>query len=161
MAKRSDDIAISQVLRPEFIFFLNGKLTKEDSLRFLSGKIHELVKEIIDYKTLYERLVEVDKLNNVLESGFYIPHAKFKEISRFFAALALLPGGFYDEKSGKTVKSMFLLLSPNKPHFFQKHLNLLARLSGIFQTSFIEKLFSFKTPQEVMETIRNLESPAI
>jgi len=125
---------------------MEGALSKEEAVRRLTEKILPQVEGTISRKALFDRVAEVEKLNPVLESGFYIPHAKFPELDSFHAVLGILPGGFLDPVTGLNVKAMLLLLSPHRPDFFQRHLNILSLLSQTFQSELIEKLAALKTP---------------
>lgn len=158
MIRQKEEVFLSKILKPEYIFFLKGRQKKEEVVKFLSDKISNLVIDKVTPKELFDRVMEVEKLNNVLETGFYIPHAKLQEIRNFFAALALLPDGFNDPaKPSITVRAVLLLLSPNSPSFFQRHLNYLAKLSSLFQISFIDKLLTLTTGQQVFDEIKNSE----
>lgn len=146
MTRQADAIKLSALLSPENIIFLEGALSREDAVRRLTEKMLPQVESIISRKALFDRVAEVEKLNQVLESGFYIPHAKFPDLDGFHTVLGILPGGFHDPATGLTVKAVLLLLSPHRPEFFQRHLNVLSLLSQTFQPELIEKLAALKTP---------------
>lgn len=146
MIKQSDGVSLSSVITPETVVFLEGPLTKEEAVRRLTEAMLPQVEGIIPRKALFDRVAEVEKLNQVLESGFYIPHAKFPELHNFFAVLGVFPEGFTDGPTGLKVRAALLLLSPHKPAYFQLHLNMLSRLSQTFQPDFIEKLAAQKDP---------------
>ena len=146
MIRQADGINLSAILSSENIIFLEGALSREEAVRRLTEKILPQVEGVISRKALFDRVAEVEKLNQVLESGFYIPHAKFPELDGFHAVLGILPGGFHDPVTGLTVKAMLLLLSPHKPAFFQRHLNMLSLLSQTFQPELITKLVALKSP---------------
>jgi len=80
--------------------FLDGPLSKEEAVLRLTEAMLPQVKDIIGRKALFDRVAEVEKLNQVLESGFYIPHAKFPELHNFFAVLGVFPEGFTDPATG-------------------------------------------------------------
>ncbi|HAH31777.1 MAG TPA: hypothetical protein DCL44_05635 [Elusimicrobia bacterium] len=147
MIKQLDSVSFAYLLKPENVFFLKGEFSRESAVGFLTEKIYPQLENVISGKMLSQKVAEVESSNQVLETGFYIPHAKFTEIGRFYMALGLLPSGFNDQASGLTVKAVMLLLSPNKPVFFQKHLNMLSKLSRIFQPAFIETLLSSSSPE--------------
>ena len=154
MIRQSDGVSLSAIINPENIYFLEGKPSREEVVRRLAEKILPQVSGIITGKALFARLAEVEKLNQVLESGFYIPHAKFPELDGFHAVLGICPEGFPDAAAGLTVK-VVLLLSPHKPAFFQRHLNMLSLLSQTFQPELIEKLAALKDPSEVFALIKS------
>ncbi len=146
MIQQSDGVSLSTVINPENIVFLDGTPSREEAVRRLTEMMLPHVTGIISRKLLFDRIAEVEKLNQVLESGFYIPHAKFKELHNFFAVLGILPQGFTDPATGLKVKAALLLLSPHKPAYFQRHLNMLSLLSQTFQPELIEKLAVLKDP---------------
>lgn len=154
MIRQPDGVSLSALITPENVIFLDGKPSKEEAVRQLTEKILPQVAGIIPRKALFDRVAEVEKLNPVLESGFYIPHAKFPDLDNFHAVLGVLPEGFTDPVTGINVKAVLLLLSPHKPAFFQRHLNMLSLLSQTFQPELIEKLAASKGPAEVLALIK-------
>ena len=154
MIRQPDGVSLSALITPENVIFLEGKPSKEEAVRQLTERILPQVSGLIARKTLFDRVAEVEKLNPVLESGFYIPHAKFPELDSFHAVLGILPGGFTDPVTGINVKAILLLLSPHKPAFFQRHLNMLSLLSQTFQPELIEKLAALKDQSAVAALIK-------
>ena len=154
---RQEEVLLASILQSEYVFFLRGKPSKEETVKFLADGLYPQVKSLVTPQALYERVTDVEKLNNVLPTGFYIPHAKLTEIVRFHAALAVIPEGFLDPKSGITVKAALLLLTPNKPLFFQQHLNMLSKLSRLFQPEFINSIVSMESGAQVYEAVRKSE----
>ena len=140
MIRQSDGVSLSALIKPENVIYIEGKPSKEEVLRALTARMQPQVDGVIGAKALADRVAEVEKLNHVLESGFYIPHAKFPELDAFHGVLALVPQGFTDPATGQVVKAALLLLSPHRPAFFQRHLNMLSLLSQTFQPEFIDKL---------------------
>lgn len=146
MIQQSDGVSLSALITPENVVFIEGTPSKEEAVRQLTEKMLTQVSGIIDPKALFARVAEVERLNQVLESGFYIPHAKFPELHNFFGVLGVVPQGFTDQATGLKVRVLLLLLSPHKPAYFQRHLNMLSLLSQTFQPELIEKLAASKDP---------------
>lgn len=146
MIKQSDGIGLSAIIRPENVVFIAGSPSKEEAVRQLTEAMLPRVDGLIGRKALFDRVAEVEKLNQVLESGFYIPHAKFPELDGFHAVLGIIPEGFTDQATGLKVRALILLLSPHKPAFFQRHLNMLSLLSQTFQPELIDKLAALRDP---------------
>jgi mannitol/fructose-specific phosphotransferase system IIA component (Ntr-type) len=138
------------------VLFLEGQLSKEEAVQRLTEAILPQVSGVISRKALFDRVAEVEKLNQVLESGFYIPHAKFPELDGFHAVLGILPAGFTDQATGLKVRALILLLSPHKPAFFQRHLNMLSMLSQAFQPELIEKLAAMTDPAKAAALVKSL-----
>ena len=155
MIQQSDAVSLSAVISPENTVFIEGTPSREEVVRQLTDKVLPLVNGIISRTVLFDRIAEVEKLNQVLESGFYIPHAKFKELHNFFAVLGVIPQGFTDPATGLKVKAALLLLSPHKPAYFQRHLNMLSLLSQTFQPELIEKLAAQKDAPAAVALIVN------
>jgi mannitol/fructose-specific phosphotransferase system IIA component (Ntr-type) len=155
MIRQSDGVSLSSIITPENVVFLEGQLSKEEAVLRLTEAILPQVSGVITRKALFDRVAEVEKLNQVLESGFYIPHAKFPELDGFHAVLGILPAGFTDPVTGLTVKALILLLSPHRPAFFQSHLNMLSMLSQTFQPELIEKLAALKDPAQAAALVRS------
>jgi mannitol/fructose-specific phosphotransferase system IIA component (Ntr-type) len=153
MIQQSDGVSLSALLSPENVVFIEGAPSREEAVRQLTEKMLPLVSGLISRKALFDRVAEVEKLNQVLESGFYIPHAKFPELHNFFAILGIVPQGFTDPATGLKVRVLILLLSPHKPAYFQRHLNMLSLLCQTFQTELIEKLAALKDPAEAVSLI--------
>lgn len=154
MIRPPDGVSLAALITPENVIFLEGKPSKEEAVRQLTERILPQVSAIIPRKALFDRVAEVEKLNPVLESGFYIPHAKFPDLDAFHAVLGIMPEGFLDPVTGINVKVLLLLLSPHKPAFFQRHLNMLSLLSQTFQLELIEKLAVLKDPAAVTALLK-------
>ncbi len=155
MIRQSDGISLSAIITPENVVFIEGSPSKEEAVRLLTEKMLPQVSGLISRKALFDRVAEVEKLNQVLESGFYIPHAKFPELDGFHAVLGILPEGFTDAATGLKVRALLLLLSPHKPAFFQRHLNMLSLLSQTFQPELIDQLAALKDPVAVLALIKS------
>jgi mannitol/fructose-specific phosphotransferase system IIA component (Ntr-type) len=153
MIQQSDGVSLSALITPENVVFIEGTPSKEEAVLHLTEKMLPQVSGIISRKALFDRVAEVEKLNQVLESGFYIPHAKFPELHNFFAILGIVPQGFIDQTTGRKVRVLLLLLSPHKPAYFQRHLNMLSLLSQTFHPELIEKLAALKDPAEAVSLI--------
>jgi mannitol/fructose-specific phosphotransferase system IIA component (Ntr-type) len=146
MIRQSDGVSLSAVITPENVVFIEGVPSKEEAVRQLTERMLAQVGATIPRKVLFDRVAEVEKLNQVLESGFYIPHAKFPDLDTFHGVLGVVPEGFTDAATGLKVRALILLLSPHKPAFFQRHLNMLSLLSQTFQPELIEKLAALRDP---------------
>lgn len=93
-------------------------------------------------------------ISTTLDTGLAIPHARVEELDDFAAALAVLPAPVVDERHNNLpIRVMFLFLSPAKPAFFQKHLQVLAALAETFRPDFIQELLTLKDPQAVAERL--------
>jgi len=157
MIRQSEEVTLASILKSDYVFFLKGRPAKEEVVKLLTDGLYPQVSNFVTAKALYEKVTEVEKLNNVLETGFYIPHAKLAEIDRFYTALAIIPEGSLDPKSGITVRAALLLLTPNRPVFFQQHLNMLSKLSRLFQPAFMDSIVAMKDGVQVREAVAKHE----
>ena len=157
MIRQSEEVTLASILKSDYVFFLKGRPAKEEVVKLLTDGLYPQVSDFVTAKALYEKVTEVEKLNNVLETGFYIPHAKLAEIDRFYTALAVIPEGSLDPKSGITVRAALLLLTPNRPIFFQQHLNMLSKLSRLFQPAFMDSIVAMKDGAQVHEAVAKHE----
>ena len=153
MIRQSAEVTLASILKSDYVFILKGKPAKEEVVKLLTDGLYPQVKAFVTAKALYDKVTEVEKLNNVLETGFYIPHAKLAEIDRFYTALAVIPEGSLDPKSGITIKAALLLLTPNRPAFFQQHLNMLSKLARLFQPVFMDSIVCMKSGLQVCEAV--------
>ncbi len=153
MIRQSAEVTLASILKSDYVFILKGKPAKEEVVKLLTDGLYPQVKTLLTAKALYDKVTEVEKLNNVLETGFYIPHAKLAEIDHFYTALAVIPEGSLDPKSGITIKAALLLLTPNRPVFFQQHLNMLSKLARLFQPVFMDSIVCMKSGPQVCEAV--------
>ena len=108
----------------------------------------------LDPAEVTAQVLEREKgISTTLDTGLAIPHARVEELDDFAAALAVLPSPVMDCQHNKPIRAMFLFLSPAKPAFFQKHLQVLAALAETFQPDFIQELLALKDPQAVAERL--------
>ncbi|MBI4803523.1 MAG: DUF21 domain-containing protein [Elusimicrobia bacterium] len=86
------------------------------------------------------------------------PHARLQDLSRpLVAAGKSREGIFFPSPDNQRVKIMFLILTPfNEPTI---QLNILAQLSGLISNLTLRKrLFSAKTPENLIDIIRTFEN---
>ena len=78
----------------------------------------------LDPAEVTAQVLEREKgISTTLDTGLAIPHARVEGLDDFVAALAVLPVPVTEERHNKSIRVMFLFLSPDKPAFFQKHLH--------------------------------------
>ena len=108
----------------------------------------------LDPAEVTAQVLEREKgISTTLDTGLAIPHARVEGLDDFVAALAVLPVPVSEERHNKSIRVMFLFLSPDKPAFFQKHLQVLAALAETFQPGFIQELLTLNDPQAVAERL--------
>lgn len=135
---------------------LNCK-NKEETLRDLSSLIGKSEK-VIDGKELYHALVEREKIGSTgIGKGVAIPHAKTEAASELIIAFGKNRDKIeFDSLDGEGANLFFVFASPVKDSHI--YLKVLARISRLIREErFREKLMSCRTPQEVIEAIREEE----
>lgn len=90
-------------------------------------------------------------ISTTLDTGLSIPHARLEELTDFAAAVAVLRRPLCGNRAEDLpIRVMFLFLSPAKPVFFQKHLQLLSALAEKFKPEFIEELVSLSDAESIV-----------
>jgi len=149
----NQSISFRDVLKENNIYIENKLKSRQDILKFGSQKISNYIKNICSPKVLYEKLLEVDKLNVVLENGLFLPHAKFQDLDRIYSILIITPKGIKDDSSDFNIFVSYFFLSPLKPSFFQTHLNLLSHVAQIFKKEFIDNLKNLTLASDIYKMI--------
>ncbi len=136
-----EKINIGALLTPERIFVLEGNPAKAEVIKQLVQTVCAEDANLDAQDVLSQVLKREEGISTTLDTGLAIPHARLEELDGFKAALAILPQGIEDPAGPHLeIKAMFLFLSPAKPMFFQKHLQVLATLAELFQPEFITEL---------------------
>jgi len=92
----------------------------------------------------------------VLENGLAIPHARFEGISDMKACLGILPAGYEDPQEKTLIQWVFLFLSPLEQ--FRSHLQMLARISRVFQDkAFLESLLQVRDSEAAFALLQQKE----
>lgn len=139
MTQTPEKINIAALLQDR-IFILPGRPAKEDVLKRLTQAVCRTA-EALDAQTVWEQIVQRERgLGTTLDTGLSIPHVRLEELEEFKAALAVLPQGIQDGAGRTETKAVFLFLSPARPVYFQKHLQLLACLAETFSPTFLAGL---------------------
>lgn len=120
--------------------------------------VYPFVEEEIEFKELKERAENSSSFSTVFENGLFIPHLKIENVKRFYSLFITL-SDFYpiEPKTKRSVKVIFILISPLEQSFFEKHLNILALVSSLLRdTDTIKKLSEFKTADDIYSYLKNL-----
>lgn len=148
---------LEELLSPEDIYIEPALGTRSAVLEFCARKIHEKIKKIVSYRVFWEKIEQADQTNIILPSGLYIPHLKLQELEKMTAVLVITPSGAKDSFSSSVFYATVFFLTPLKPAFFQKHLNLLSLLSASFSAENIKKIVAMKSSREVYSALSNLK----
>jgi len=153
----ANNIVIGDILKTEDIYIQNSIKSRKQALKFCSERIYPKIKDLFSYKVFFDKIVETDKTNIILPSGFYMPHIKIQEIDDILSVLSIFPQGIKDEDSGITFYIVFLFLSPLKPTFFQKHLNILSFLARTFNQNNVADICKLNEPAKIFSYLQNLK----
>ncbi|MBI5208965.1 MAG: PTS sugar transporter subunit IIA [Elusimicrobia bacterium] len=106
-----------------------------------------------------DKVLEREKgISTTLDTGLSLPHARMDGLADIVASVTVIPGGLADPgQPDLTIRVMFLFFSPNKPEFFQMHLQLLHRVSVLLKGALLDQVTKASTPAEVLELIRKAE----
>jgi len=154
-------LLLSEYLNPSHIFIVPGPLQKEaifnDLIYRLAEQDHLMPQLEKLQKALWDREHEG---RTVLENGLAIPHARIAGLERIKAVLALMPEGYEDLDEKVRVKVLFLFYSPQEE--FRSHLQLLARISRVFQDKgFVEELLKSTDSLQAFEQIQKREKESL
>ena len=134
-------------LDPQQIFLINNPTTKQELVQYLVSNICNGT--ALNQEEVFNAIIKREQgISTTLESGLSIPHARLEGLTSFRAVVAVIPQGVQDNY-GKSIKVMFLFLSPSGEQYFPEHLKLLAKLAETFTPAFIEELCSLKSAEEI------------
>ena len=161
LASSESSLLLSEYLNPSHIFIVSGELQKEaifnDLIYRLAEQDHLMPQLEKLQKALWDREHEG---RTVLENGLAIPHARIAGLESIRAVLALMPEGYEDPDEQVRVKVLFLFYSPQEE--FRSHLQLLARISRVFQEKhFVEDLLSSLDSLTAFEKIQKREKESL
>lgn len=130
-----------------------------------NGLLESLVKNLCEKKVLSDPkgiLAKVEEreegISTTLDTGLSLPHVRLDGLANIIAAMAIVPKGIPDPKQPDLIiRVMFLFFSPNKQEAFPLHLQLLRRVSALFQPAFIDQLCNAATPAAALALIQKLE----
>ncbi len=154
-------LLLSEYLNPHHIFIVPGSLQKEaifnDLIYRLAEQDHLMPQLEKLQKALWDREHEG---RTVLENGLAIPHARIAGLESIRAVLALMPEGYEDPDEHVQVKILFLFYSPQEE--FRSHLQLLARISRVFQDKqFVDELLSSPDSLDAFQRIQKRERESL
>lgn len=148
-----EKIKLSTLLPAQRIFLLRDPATKDKVLTRLLQVLCP-AGGALDRREVQRQIAEREKgMSTTLDTGLSIPHVRLEELEHFEAALAVLPQGLPDPAAQKEIKVLFLLLSPARPAFFQKHLQVLGLLAQTFTPELIARLGACTTAAEAAQIL--------
>lgn len=149
-------LMLSHYLNPSLILIERDSISKE---LFLNKLISQLcsVSELKEPTAVAQAVWDREKEGRtVLENGLAIPHARFEGIDDIKACLGILPKGYEDPQEKLTIQWVFLFLSPQEQ--FRNHLQMLARISRVFQDkAFLDELLRAESSEEAFSLLQSKE----
>lgn len=138
-------LSLGSLITPSRVLFAQGYPGKKELIEALVRTVCRDYPQLDPADVASQVLKREEGISTTLDTGLSIPHARLEELSDFTAALAVLPEALRDpNNSDLPIRVMFLFLSPAKPAFFQKHLQILSTLAETFKPEFIQELVSLK-----------------
>ncbi len=148
-----EKIKLNTLLPAQRIFLFRDPASKDEVLEQLL-RVLCLDGGVLDRREVQRQIAEREKgMSTTLDTGLAIPHVRLEELERFEAALAVLPQGLPDPAAHKEIKVLFLLLSPARPAFFQKHLQVLGLLAQTFTPELMARLGACTTAAEAAQIL--------
>jgi PTS system nitrogen regulatory IIA component len=149
---------LSDMLSPSDIFFLEKKISKDEMFREFSNTFFKN-KKISNATEVYHLLTEREKLGSTaVGDEVAIPHTKLKSIDNIQILIAIDHEGVEcDPPDNLPVKLFFVVLSPEEN--ISDHLKVLAKISKLIKlTDFKKKVLNAKTPEEILDILKEEES---
>lgn len=153
------DVRVSHLLTEKTVIVSAEGVDKNALLEALAKRLCES-SGLSDQKGILAKIQEREQgISTTLDTGLSLPHVRLDGLSDIVAALAIVGKGIPDPKQPDlTIRIMFLFFSPNKPESFPVHLQLLRKVSSLFQPALIEDLSRVSTPAAALELIRKIEA---
>ncbi len=150
MSVKEHKFNLGSLLSPAKILVEKESVTKTALIKKLIDAVCQGEPKLDGADILAQVLKREEGISTTLDTGLSIPHARLEEITDFKAALAVLPSPVQDPVNPNlSIKAMFLFLSPAKPVFFQKHLQILSSLAETFKPEFIDELIALGEPAQI------------
>lgn len=151
MSVKEHKFNLGSLLSVSKILVEEGSVTKTALIKKLIDAVCQGEPKLDGADILAQVLKREEGISTTLDTGLSIPHARLEEITDFKAALAVLPVPVEDPVNPNlSIKAMFLFLSPAKPVFFQKHLQILSSLAETFKPEFIDELIALGNPAQIL-----------
>lgn len=146
---------LGSLLSPAEVLVERGPITKTALIEKLIAAVCKANPKLDAADILAQVLKREEGISTTLDTGLSIPHARLEEITDFKAALAVLPSAAADPVNPNlSIKAMFLFLSPAKPIFFQRHLQILSSLAETFKPEFIDELIALGDPAKILARLQ-------
>lgn len=151
-----NSLKLCDYLSPASIVIEPSVVTKEFFFDQLIVKLCEL-SSLKDIESVRKAVWDREKEGRtVLENGLAIPHARYEGVKEIKACFGILPQGYEDPQEKLKVRAVFLFLSPQE--HFRNHLQLLARISRVFQDkAFFELLLKDQNSDEAYAMLQQKE----
>lgn len=142
-------ISLGSLIKPSRVLVAEAYPDKKQLIEALVKTVCKDYAQLDPADVASQVLKREEGISTTLDTGLSIPHARLEELTDFAAAMAVLRTPLRDAAGDLSIRVMFLFLSPAKPAFFQKHLQILSALAEKFKPEFIEELVSLKSAEEI------------
>ena len=143
-------ISLGSLITPARVLLAEDYPSKKELISALVQAVCRDYKQLDPADVAAQVLKREEGISTTLDTGLSIPHARLEELTDFAAAVAVLRKPLRETSGNELpIRVMFLFLSPAKPAFFQKHLQILSALAEKFKPEFIEELALLSNAEEV------------
>lgn len=143
-------ISLGSLITPARVLLAEDYPSKKELISALVQVVCRDYKQLDPADVAAQVLKREEGISTTLDTGLSIPHARLEELTDFAAAVAVLRKPLRETSGNELpIRVMFLFLSPAKPAFFQKHLQILSALAEKFKPEFIEELALLSNAEEV------------
>ncbi len=154
---------LTEYIIPECVSVNMKAQNKKEAIKFL---VNLLIEGGAVDKSNEEDIIKVLEDREKLSStgvgyGIAIPHGRTSLVDRIIVAIAVSPEGVdFESLDGKLVHIFFLLLGPDRLE--GEHLKALARMARFSKDrDFRKKLLGCKSPQEIIDAIKEQENKEV
>lgn len=155
-AAKKNLLMLCHYLSPSQIMVFSGNPTKEEVISQLLDKLCEQ-SHFDNVQAVKDAVWQREKEGRtVLENGLAIPHARLAGLNEIKACLGVISEGCVDSAENVKVHLVLLFLSPQEQ--FEAHLQMLAKISRVFQdANFTDELKKVTSADEAFALIQKQE----
>ena len=113
-----------------------------------------------DAEEIKKSLIEREKsMSTAIGKGVAIPHCSTSRVADIVVLMAIVPKGIdFDASDGQLVKIVIMLLVPKSK--LTQHIKTLANIAKLMSNEILrDTLLILKTPEKIIQTIKDFENP--
>ncbi|OHD69190.1 MAG: hypothetical protein A2W19_06275 [Spirochaetes bacterium RBG_16_49_21] len=113
-----------------------------------------------DSEEIKKSLIEREKsMSTAIGKGVAIPHCSTSKVADIAVLMSIVPKGIdFNASDGQPVKVAIMLLVPKNK--LTQHIKTLANIAKLMSNEMLrDKLLTLKTPEKIIQTIKDFENP--